>query len=878
MNARADDSDLEKAVAGVRATRADIAIRPDRWDTPFGLASVDMLLRDPFKMGSVSEEQAAALSGMVNSADLLRQAVDWLGLPVSEAPLLPATHDPVQDLFRAISQAQPLLDRAVHSLTPENRKKALDAWEDMLRNNEGTADLEFAVQASTSFDQASLIQAAYNVARAVDRALPLLERSPHPVDNPELLIRYGKSHTYQRPVAAAGEKQIRVVIDFAEEVTIDTASAPSAGSGIFGIGLLYLPNARGTKILRGGDFSQGAGLFGVGGVFVQGSSATFTCGNAGQGAGLFGIGLFSADIPANAAYQIDFGGQGAGFTRGAGIFIHHGSQADIRGGLTYPDPREELGFTSFCQGVGYGPRAYAAGGVGLALVQGDHNHIESSYFAQGSGYWLGFGGFFVLGDENAIQARRYDQGAGIHTAAGAMLLRGNKNTLMNWAVGPAYGWDYGVGYFALEGNENTAQASWGSGHGDINGHALADISGDKNTLALPAFGSGAISRNAPSYGVVSVSGESNQIIPVSSPWGIQQISSSTILKDTFDLTKPEWPTVPKRAESKEKEKTELSGKMARAEKEPASDRIGDWLFVAAYFGLDQEVPAQARDRLWTLTTPELPAFIERVTPERFDEYLYARSILAAYAALSTNALHDQFISAQGTRKMMLLSLMSYGAPKDFVSVVQASLNDPDWRIRRAALGVLGYWFDQEEGRTPGRLTIIRMHDKTIRAQTSEKYIADLFALLALKPDLPITDRLTVAHAQKDLPEALATATWQVYADVLLKNKKFYDQAFRAELEAAKQFQRQLLPLVTDRLHDPDPEVVQAALITLGQWDTDGAADTIRPFLGDDKAYIREGAATALSKMGRAGKRALEKALKDPEERVRLIAAVGLKQF
>ena len=94
-----------------------------------------------------------------------------------------------------------------------------------------------------------------------------------------------------------------------------------------------------------------------------------------------------------------------------------------------------------------------------------------------------------------------------------------------------------------------------------------------------------------------------------------------------------------------------------------------------------------------LPSTELPALIERVTPGRFDEYVYVRAILAAHATQTGPALHDHFQAAQGTRKMMLESLMCYSAPKEFVATVQASLQNPDWRIRRTALGVLGYWFN-----------------------------------------------------------------------------------------------------------------------------------------------------------------------------------------
>ena len=170
-----------------------------------------------------------------------------------------------------------------------------------------------------------------------------------------------------------------------------------------------------------------------------------------------------------------------------------------------------------------------------------------------------------------------------------------------------------------------------------------------------------------------------------------------------------------------------------------------------------------------------------------------------------------------------------------------------------------------------------MRDKELLKQTSEKYLSDLFAILSLNPELTSDDRLTLAHAQSDLPGVLSSATWKAYADLLQKYNGFYERAAQEELQTTKELQVSLLPQVVRALQDPDPEVIQAALMTLGQWGLNDAAETIRPFLGHDKAYVREGAATALAKLGRAGKRTLEKALKDSDERVRLTAAVGLKQ-
>ncbi len=437
----ASETPLIDALEGVRAERRDLAIRPERWDTQFRLATVGALLRDPLSIPQTAADQERLLSEATQSSMYVELAAQWLSLPLNKAPLPPSSGDPIVDLEQAIRRAQALLNQSVDSVRPEDRATILAGWKAILSNHEETTPLEHIVPLSASFDQGPLFQAAYDLMRTIDRAIPFLQKSSRAVDQNGLVIRYGRHHTYKESVAAAGEKQIRIVIDFAENITIDSQSDGAAGSGAFGIGLLYCPNASGVKTLHTGYFSQGSGVFGVGGFFVQSSSGTFVAESGSQGASAFGLGMFTSRAAGPSLYQARFAAQGFGTTRGVGVFIHRGDGAQISGGLVETDSRDALAFSSLCQGVGYGPRAFAAGGIGLALVQGNHNRIESSYFSQGAGYWHGFGGFYLLGNENHLQGRRYTHGAGIHTAAGSLLIRGDRNNLETWGVGPAYGWD-----------------------------------------------------------------------------------------------------------------------------------------------------------------------------------------------------------------------------------------------------------------------------------------------------------------------------------------------------------------------------------------------------------------------------------------------------
>ncbi|MEK7744464.1 MAG: hypothetical protein AAB578_08770, partial [Elusimicrobiota bacterium] len=287
------------------------------------------------------------------------------------------------------------------------------------------------------FDHSSLLSAALQVMASVDEALPALRNassqaaglprtrlrlpigdvllsgggeddySEQDLAGAVLLVDFGGKSRYLGPAGAAGEGEVRVVIDLSPEVRVESSSG--AASGVFGIGLLYLPQEGGAKTLRAGDVSLGAGLFGTGGLFLAGDGSSLESGRFTQGAGAFGLGILDS-LGQGSTFFLRLAGQGFGSTRGAGLLRHRGDGAVLDGGRTEPDPREPLAALSLSQGVGYGPRAFAAGGVGLALVEGDGCRLQASYMAQGMGYWHSFGGLSVVGNGARIQGRRYVQG------------------------------------------------------------------------------------------------------------------------------------------------------------------------------------------------------------------------------------------------------------------------------------------------------------------------------------------------------------------------------------------------------------------------------------------------------------------------------------
>jgi hypothetical protein len=915
------------------------------------LPAVEALLRDPLQIPDASKRWADTLRSAASSSDWVRIASPLLGIPrvdqVSAPPgrLLRPTAGVPRDilaqlnvLVKAMELSQKALDRSVDSLTAAQREAALRAWRSIATNNEQAPQVQKGVVQGEPFDLTALGGAAQLLTQAADEAIPELQASASrarvrrhhrwhfrsgdvvlagpqdhvftsaELEHVALLVALGGRHTYKGKVACAAEKQIRLVIDLGEEVTVQAPGESSAGSGVFGIGLMYLPNPDGKKTVLTGGFSQGAGLFGVGGLFVRARQSRFECGCFGQGAGAFGSGIFANSAGTQARYRVRFAGQGAGFTHGVGLFVHKGDAADVTGGLSFPDPREGQAMISLSQGVGYGPRAVAAGGVGMILIEGDHNHLESSYISQGSGYWHGWGGCFVLGNDNQLQARRYDQGAGIHTAVGSCLLKGRHNKTVNWGVGPAYGWDWGVGAFETDGDDNSFQADWGSGHAELNALSLSQIRGDGNRLRLPQWGSGALNQNRPSYAVALCLGRDNRsLLPsvpaatsgpfslMANPWGAFQGSEGFSLDPHLVFSQPEWPTVDA-GPAKEAERKELKQRLQEASGKPTAERIAAWLDVASNFGFDAEGPAEARRNLLSLSLDELPALVSLVSPDSVEEFLQLRLLLSAYGRQALAVLNPIYQQAEGTRKGLVLSLWSACPVHDVVSPLLQALKNSDWRLRRGAVSTLGSLLDQEAGSAPGRLRILQAARELCRRRPSarkvlsprplkrwlpmvgtEKYLWDLYSVLALDPGFSSDERRALLQSQTDITSPASAEAWQAFARVLLTRPDAYASAIQTELESTWDQVAPVRRALRERLQDPDTEVAAGALIALGQLGVEEDTGTLSHFLADNAATVREAAACALAKLGDPAAPALQQAMASPSAMLREIAAVSVAQ-
>lgn len=917
------EADLIRPLLGrARAAEADLAIRADRWDAPMALASVEELLARPLQVPEAAGLARAGPSASLSEALLSAAAsadMTWNRLlpEGSAAPKPPkaladeSLRRAMRRLAGALGRARREVDAALAPLKPEEREHLLEVMTALAVGDSPPAGgEEAAFSTARAFDPLPLVRASHDLAWTIDDLLPQLREAARETtfsgrlrwDTPagtlllsgkqddlfgdadlegvDILVDLGGKSRYAGSAAAAGPGQIRVVLDLSPEVSLERPG-PAAGSGVLGIGLFIAPEP-GTKTVRAGDMSLGAGLFGVGAAWLSGPLAA-DAGRFAMGAGAFGVGVLVVE-GGGLQLSSDLASQGYGFTRGAGFFVLRGGGGRAECGLRRPDPREGLAFLSLCQGAGNGPRAFAAGGVGTAVIEGSSNTLRASYMAQGMGYWHGLGRLLVRGDGNRIQARRYAQGAGVHTAVGLFAVEGSRNESRTWGVGPGFGWDYGVGWLSVAGDENSLAAEWASARGDINGHGFTAVRGGRNRLALAGAAAGGLRRNAPSYAFLAASGEGN-ILKSSDPdpWG----ADAGFARDTLLAPGPaEWP-IPERDAFAEADARRVLTRVLAAEGLQARSRLAAWMGALADAGLESHVPLTVAERI-LLDGDEAPNLLPSiVTAERFDEMVWARLLLSAAGRRGARAAAVELASAKGQRRAVmagLLSVFGNGAAETAMAI----LGDPDWRVRRSAAISLGLILAREAGEEPGRLALLSEAEKICGRAASDEALARFggqklgafLQILAIDPAAPredfirvfraaegsVLDRLPPGHhAARELAAVLAGRSRD--ACLLLSRQR---EAGTALVEGAAEAARRLLD-------DPELEVAQAGLTALAQMGRPEDAALVALRLSHPSALLREAAAGGLGRMGAAGLAEIRRALAAPEPALRAMGALAAAQ-
>ena len=249
-----------------------------------------------------------------------------------------------------------------------------------------------------------------------------------------------------------------IVIDFEGNDRYLSPKFAAVASGFFGLGIIL--DMAGNDFYDGDLLSEGASFFGMGCLMDMAGDDTYVCREGGQGCAFFG-GALLFDGNGNDLYQ------GAKYVQGFGGPLGLGKLNDLKGTDHYRAGWKHAShygtknvYQACSQGVGWGFRGHAAGGIGILHDFDGDDSYEAGNFAQGTGYFLGMGVLRDNAGNDVYAASRYCQGAAAHRAVGAFLdFKGNDVYSGKIAANQGAAWDLSVGCFL----DNAGNDSYSAG-------------------------------------------------------------------------------------------------------------------------------------------------------------------------------------------------------------------------------------------------------------------------------------------------------------------------------------------------------------------------------------------------------------------------------
>ncbi len=265
-----------------------------------------------------------------------------------------------------------------------------------------------------------------------------------------------------------GDEQI--VIDLYGDDTYES-KADFAGPGVGVFGLSVLDDRAGddtyTSTRR---FSEACGLFGIG-ILVDrkgrdryvnsGADAGFA-----QGVGYWGAGIL-LDLAGDDSYVGEKLAQGVGGPRGFGLLVDVAGNDEYRAnGPSFASVYGTAGaFVGMSQGMGYGIRADAAGGLGALFDLAGDDKYDVGEFGQGCGYFFALGVLHDVAGNDLYTSQRYGQGTGAHQAAGILVDGGGNDRYSCKQVAFQGGaWDQTVAWLLDRGGDDV-YTGFGLGQG-----------------------------------------------------------------------------------------------------------------------------------------------------------------------------------------------------------------------------------------------------------------------------------------------------------------------------------------------------------------------------------------------------------------------------
>ncbi|MDD4051303.1 MAG: hypothetical protein PHR28_05315 [candidate division Zixibacteria bacterium] len=420
------------------------------------------------KIGAIPPEAAVALAALIEN---IREACWWRETAFRNVP------DKIKnDVFYIRDLAETQGDGMVYYPQIDDAAKTMDFESLCYAGLKAAAASERAAKALTPHIKNIPAGLTLDIPTPYGRII-INGTEPDTTDGDDclLIVDFGGNDVYGGPAGATSrpDRGVSVLIDLGgnDTYTCHDRQAPSFGTGILGVGVLY--DAAGDDIYEGKIFSQGAGFLGIGVLFDKAGNDRYKAETSSQGAAYFGIGM-AIDGDGDDSYYLYGDGQGMGGI-GGGI----GVLADYAGSDRYTaEPSAEIVnrgdyHSEFkvnannAQGVGFGRRGDGsdghswAGGVGAIVdVSGDDIYTSGNW-SLGCGYWFGTGICYDGAGNDEYQSVYFTQASGAHFCNGILLDEaGDDKHILTETAGAAlgFGWDYTNALFIDRGGNDIYEA------------------------------------------------------------------------------------------------------------------------------------------------------------------------------------------------------------------------------------------------------------------------------------------------------------------------------------------------------------------------------------------------------------------------------------
>ena len=283
------------------------------------------------------------------------------------------------------------------------------------------------------------------------------------------------------------EHPVSITIDWGGNDTYGGTSPFNEGGALGGVGILWDHAGDDQYLAR--TWSQGCGVAGFGLLMDDGGRDVYHGQDECQGVGLAGAGVLS-DRSGDDLYTGARFCQGVGFPGGVGALVEMVGHDHFVCTGRYESEYGEPGlFSGFGQGVGFGFRGIASGGIGVLYDVAGDDVYEAGNFSQGGGYFYAWG---ILRDDagnDRYIGSRYAQGFAAHQAVGTFLEGGGNDLYQSHStVADGLSWDEtSVVFHDVSGDDVYEQGGFSLASAAHNGMVLfLDDAGNDRYAALPA--------------------------------------------------------------------------------------------------------------------------------------------------------------------------------------------------------------------------------------------------------------------------------------------------------------------------------------------------------------------------------------------------------